>query len=73
MKIFVSEVFFICLLGSITGTLQCLLLRIVAQAIPRKTRGELMKSVDVSYYGNCDEDDGIIVPQEAIYEEKRRF
>ncbi|VUZ51968.1 unnamed protein product [Hymenolepis diminuta] len=40
------------------------------QPIPRKTRGELMKSVDISYYGNCDEDDGVILPQEAAYEEK---
>ncbi|VDO00346.1 unnamed protein product [Rodentolepis nana] len=40
------------------------------QPIPRKTRGELMKSVDISYYGNCDEDDGVILPQEAVYEEK---
>nr|VZI30346.1 unnamed protein product [Spirometra erinaceieuropaei] len=40
------------------------------QPIPRKTRGELMKQVDISYYGNCDEDDGVILPQEAAYEEK---
>lgn len=40
------------------------------QPIPRKTRGELMKQVDISYYGNCDEDDGVILPQEATYEEK---
>ncbi|VDD75500.1 unnamed protein product [Mesocestoides corti] len=40
------------------------------QPIPRKTRGELMKAVDISYYGNCDEDDGVILPQEAAYEEK---
>lgn len=29
-----------------------------------------MKLVDVSYYGNCDEDDGVIVPQEAVYEQE---
>nr|VZI00055.1 unnamed protein product [Spirometra erinaceieuropaei] len=29
-----------------------------------------MKQVDISYYGNCDEDDGVILPQEAAYEEK---
>uniref|UniRef100_A0A5K3F8N4 Uncharacterized protein n=1 Tax=Mesocestoides corti TaxID=53468 RepID=A0A5K3F8N4_MESCO len=29
-----------------------------------------MKAVDISYYGNCDEDDGVILPQEAAYEEK---
>ncbi|EUB60218.1 Pre-mRNA-splicing factor ISY1 [Echinococcus granulosus] len=40
------------------------------QPIPRKTRGELMKSVDISYYGNCDEDDGVILPVETAYEEK---
>ncbi|CAH8456952.1 unnamed protein product [Heterobilharzia americana] len=40
------------------------------QPIARKSRGELMKLVDVSYYGNCDEDDGVIVPQEAIYEQE---
>ncbi|CAH8566499.1 unnamed protein product [Dicrocoelium dendriticum] len=38
------------------------------QPVPRKSRGELMKMIDVSYYGNCDEDDGVIVPQEAVYE-----
>lgn len=27
-----------------------------------------MKLVDVSYYGTCDEDDGVIVPMEAVYE-----
>ncbi|VDQ01349.1 unnamed protein product [Trichobilharzia regenti] len=27
--------------------------------VARKSRGELMKLVDVSYYGNCDEDDAI--------------
>ncbi|CAL8107015.1 unnamed protein product [Calicophoron daubneyi] len=40
------------------------------QPPPRKSRGELMKMVDVSYYGNCDEDDGVIVPQEAVYEQE---
>nr|CAH8831000.1 unnamed protein product [Trichobilharzia regenti] len=40
------------------------------QPVARKSRGELMKLVDVSYYGNCDEDDGVIVPQEAIYEQE---
>ncbi len=28
-----------------------------------------MKAVDISYYGNCDEDDGVILPQEAAAEE----
>ncbi|VDP23581.1 unnamed protein product [Schistosoma margrebowiei] len=40
------------------------------QPVARKSRGELMKLVDVSYYGNCDEDDGVIVPQEAVYEQE---
>ncbi|KAL3318857.1 NineTeen Complex (NTC) component [Cichlidogyrus casuarinus] len=40
------------------------------QPPPRKTRGELMKNVDISYYGNCDEDDGVILPQEAEYEKQ---
>ncbi|VDP85152.1 unnamed protein product [Schistosoma mattheei] len=42
----------------------------LAQPVARKSRGELMKLVDVSYYGNCDEDDGVIVPQEAVYEQE---
>lgn len=29
-----------------------------------------MKAVDISYYGNCDEDDGVILSQEAAAEEK---
>lgn len=40
------------------------------QPVARKSRGELMKMVDVAYYGNCDEDDGVIVPQEAVYEQE---
>ncbi|CAH8464445.1 unnamed protein product [Schistosoma rodhaini] len=40
------------------------------QPVARKSRGELMKLVDVSYYGNCDEDDGVIIPQEAVYEQE---
>ncbi|THD22280.1 Pre-mRNA-splicing factor ISY1 [Fasciola hepatica] len=40
------------------------------QPVARKSRGELMKMVDVSYYGNCDEDDGVIVPQEMKYEQE---
>ncbi|KAA3678467.1 pre-mRNA-splicing factor ISY1 [Paragonimus westermani] len=40
------------------------------QPIAKKSRGELMKMVDVSYYGNCDEDDGVIVPLEAAYEQE---
>lgn len=42
----------------------------VAQPVARKSRGELMKMVDVAYYGNCDEDDGVIVPQETKYEQE---
>jgi len=37
---------------------------------PRKTRAELMKDIDADYYGYRDEDDGIIVPQEAVQEKK---
>ncbi|VDP80827.1 unnamed protein product [Echinostoma caproni] len=40
------------------------------QPVAKKSRGELMKMIDVSYYGNCDEDDGVIVPQEAKYEQE---
>ncbi|KAA0196757.1 PremRNAsplicing factor ISY1 [Aplysia californica] [Fasciolopsis buskii] len=40
------------------------------QPVARKSRGELMKMVDVAYYGNCDEDDGVIVPQETKYEQE---
>ncbi len=32
-----------------------------------------MKAVDISYYGNCDEDDGVILPQEAAAEEIGKF
>ncbi|XP_023211771.1 pre-mRNA-splicing factor ISY1 homolog [Centruroides sculpturatus] len=37
---------------------------------PRKTRAELMKDVDYSYYGRRDDDDGILIPLE--YEEEKK-
>lgn len=37
---------------------------------PRKTRAELMKDVDYSYYGRRDDDDGILVPLEQEEEKK---
>ncbi|PAA56546.1 hypothetical protein BOX15_Mlig007313g1 [Macrostomum lignano] len=35
---------------------------------PRKTRGELAKFIDVDYYGYRDEEDGIVLEQEAARE-----
>lgn len=40
--------------------------------LPRKTKAELLKYVDCDYFGYRDEDDGVIVPLEAIAEEKAR-
>lgn len=37
---------------------------------PRKTRAELMKDVDYSYYGRRDDDDGILIPFEHEEEKK---
>ncbi|POI29191.1 hypothetical protein CIB84_007061 [Bambusicola thoracicus] len=37
---------------------------------PRKTRAELMKSIDAEYYGYRDEDDGILEPLEQEHEKK---
>ncbi|CAN9512220.1 unnamed protein product [Ophioblennius macclurei] len=34
----------------------------------RKTRAELMKDVDAEYYGYRDEDDGVLLPLEALHE-----
>ena len=36
--------------------------------LPRKTRAELMKDIDADYYGFRDEDDGVIVAEEAKVE-----
>lgn len=38
----------------------------------RKTRAELLKHVDCDYFGYRDEDDGLIIPLEALAEEKIR-
>lgn len=40
--------------------------------VARKTRAELLKHVDCDYFGYRDEDDGVIVPLEAVAEEKVR-
>lgn len=40
---------------------------------PRKTKAELLKYVDCDYFGYRDEDDGVIVPLEAVAEEKARM
>lgn len=32
----------------------------------RKTRAELIKNVDADYYGYLDDDDGLLVPLEAV-------
>lgn len=32
--------------------------------IPKKSRGDLMREIDASYYGYLDDDDGILVPLE---------
>ncbi|XP_014281687.1 pre-mRNA-splicing factor ISY1 homolog [Halyomorpha halys] len=37
---------------------------------PHKTRGELMRDIDASYYGYMDDEDGIIIPLEEIEETK---
>lgn len=37
---------------------------------PRKTRAELMKSIDAEYYGYRDEEDGILEPLEQEHEKK---
>lgn len=34
-------------------------------ALPKKTRAELMRSIDADYYGYRDEDDGVILKEEA--------
>ncbi|NWV01659.1 ISY1 factor, partial [Upupa epops] len=47
---------------------QCCLLS--ALPPPRKTRAELMKSIDAEYYGYRDEDDGILEPLEQEHEKK---
>lgn len=31
---------------------------------PRKSRGELMREIDASYYGYLDDDDGVLIPLE---------
>lgn len=31
---------------------------------PKKSRGELMREVDASYYGYLDDDDGVLIPLE---------
>lgn len=31
---------------------------------PRKTRGEIMREIDASYYGYLDDDDGVLIPLE---------
>ncbi|XP_053171970.1 pre-mRNA-splicing factor ISY1 homolog [Scomber japonicus] len=36
----------------------------------RKTRAELMKEVDAEYYGYRDEDDGVLLPLEALHEKQ---
>ncbi|XP_014256859.1 pre-mRNA-splicing factor ISY1 homolog [Cimex lectularius] len=37
---------------------------------PHKTRGELMRDIDASYYGYMDDDDGILIPLEEAEEKK---
>ncbi|CAB0000874.1 unnamed protein product [Nesidiocoris tenuis] len=37
---------------------------------PHKTRGELMRDIDASYYGYMDDDDGILIPLEEEEEKK---
>eukprot|EP01137_Pigoraptor_chileana_P007584 Opistho-2@3573 len=39
---------------------------------PRKTRGELYRTVDADYYGYRDDDDGVLVPLEAEAEKNAR-
>lgn len=39
-------------------------------APPRKTRGEMMKDIDADYYGYRDDDDGLLLPLEAVAEKK---
>lgn len=39
---------------------------------PRKTRAELLKYVNCDYFGYRDEDDGVIIPLEAVAEQKAR-
>ncbi|XP_037535642.1 pre-mRNA-splicing factor ISY1 homolog isoform X1 [Nematolebias whitei] len=36
----------------------------------RRTRAELMKDVDAEYYGYRDEDDGVLLPLEALHEKQ---
>lgn len=39
---------------------------------PRKTKAELLKFIDCDYFGYRDEDDGVILPLEAIAEKEAR-
>lgn len=35
---------------------------------PHKTRGEMMREVDASYYGYMDDEDGLLIPLEEEQE-----
>ena len=43
---------------------------VVAAALARRNRAELMKDVDAEYYGYRDEDDGVLLPLEHEYEKQ---